>query len=198
MKLSLNVPLYFMLEVAANCVAALSENRIHSLDVSWCILCIVPNLLHITSMIPSRSLQSRFAKDIFLFSIFRLFFVSLCLLRFVRFRFAYDFKFFASKRNKRKKLHFSLRSEKFLLHFRFVSLRTENERRTLHAPTHWHTKPNHIPGCPIFAIRSLSWELGRGVCQGLEGALTQHPNIQDGTIEIIDNLEKILNISADV
>jgi hypothetical protein len=70
--------------------------------------------------------------------------VSLRLFRFVRFLFAYDFQCFASKRNKRKTAFFSLRSEtsekppffrfeakNFSLPFRLVSLRSENERRTL-------------------------------------------------------------------
>jgi hypothetical protein len=54
-------------------------------------------------------------------------------IRFVLFSLAqaYDFQFFASNRNKRKTAFFRFEAKSFSLHFRFVSLRTENERRTL-------------------------------------------------------------------
>ena len=49
-----------------------------------------------------------------------------------RFRFASDFKYFAYMRTKRKNpLFFASKRKNFSLPFRFVSLRSENERRTL-------------------------------------------------------------------
>jgi hypothetical protein len=51
--------------------------------------------------------------------IFRFIFVSLPLFRFVSFSFRFRFPFFRFE------------AKSFSLHFRFISLRTENERRTL-------------------------------------------------------------------
>jgi hypothetical protein len=91
-------------------------------------------LFHIISVIPSRSLQSWFAYLIISFFIFGSFSFRLAFFASFVFVSLMISSFSLRSETSEKTAFFRFDAKNFSLHFRFVSLRTENERRTLVLP----------------------------------------------------------------